>query len=83
MENMNDLKQIIEDVIEEVRFAESKHPSYHSSKEGYGIILEKVNELWDEVRIKNTNPSRQYTEAKHIACTAIRFMMFASRNGAK
>jgi spermidine synthase len=80
---MKDLKQIIEDVIEEVRYAESKYPSYHSGHEGYGIIAEELDELWDEIKMKNTSYSRQYTEAKHIACTAIRHMIFASRNGVK
>lgn len=78
---MTDLKKIIEDVIEEVRYAESKHPSFRSGHEGYGIILEEVDELWDEVKRKDTNYARQYTEAKHIACTAIRYMIFASRKG--
>lgn len=77
---MKDLKQVIEAVIDEVISAESKHPPFHSSHEGYGIIAEELDELWDEVKRKDTSYARQYTEAKHVACTAIRHMMFASRN---
>jgi len=68
-------KEIINDVIEEVARAEKKHPPYRSSHEGYAIIKEEVDELWDEVKRKDQNYLREYTEAKHIACTAIRFMI--------
>lgn len=71
-------QEIIKDVMEEVSFAEKKYTPYRSSHEGYAIIKEEVDELWDEVKMKNQSYARQYTEAKHIACTAIRFMIYAA-----
>jgi len=72
-------KDIINDVLEEVAAAEKKYPSFRSSHEGYAIIKEELDELWDEVRRKDAYYPRHYTEAKHIACTAIRYMIFADR----
>lgn len=71
-------KEIIQDVMIEISFAEKKYSPYRSSHEGYAIIKEEVDELWDEVKRKDQNYARQYTEAKHIACTAVRFMIYAS-----
>lgn len=72
------IQEIIKDVIEEVSSAEKKYSPYRSSHEGYAIIKEEVDELWDEVKRKDQNYARQYTEAKHIACTAVRYMIFAT-----
>lgn len=32
--------------------AEKKHGSVHSHHEGYGLLLEEVDELWEEIRKK-------------------------------
>jgi len=72
-------KEIIQDVMDEIESAEKKHPPFRSSHEGYAIIKEELDELWDEVRRKDQYYPRHYTEAKHIACTAIRYMVFADR----
>lgn len=72
------IQEIIKDVMDEISFAEKKYSPYRSSYEGYAIIKEEVDELWEEVKRKDKNYARQYTEAKHIACTAIRFMIYAS-----
>lgn len=40
----------IVDMETELRKAESKHAGYNSLHEAYAVILEEVDELWDEVR---------------------------------
>lgn len=51
-------QEIIKDVMEEISFAEKKYYPYRSSHEGYAIIKEEVDELWDEVKMKNQSYAR-------------------------
>jgi len=39
-------------VVEELVKARSKHKPIHSVHEGYSLILEEVDEFWEEVRKK-------------------------------
>jgi hypothetical protein len=66
----------IDDVIKEINNAKSKYGSegFRSPHEGYAIIKEESDELWDEVKAKSHDYKKLYIEAPHIACTAIRFM---------
>lgn len=59
----------------EVLRAMVNYPPMNSPHEGYAVILEEVEELWDEVRKK---PSEQNHEAmrhevQQIAAMAVRF----------
>lgn len=67
----------INDVAIEIMRAREKHPKgFSSSHEGYAILLEEVDELWDEV--KKQTEERSYAlmrkEAMQIAAMAIRFI---------
>jgi len=66
----------IEHVLKNIQKAESKFDNFHSAHEGYGIIKEEFEELWDEIKLKSHNYKRMYEEASDVACTAIRFMKF-------
>ena len=68
------------DVKEEIKKAESKFGEFHSPHEGYAIIAEELDELWDEVKEHDHNQIRMYNEAKQVACTAIRFMKMIKAN---
>ena len=69
-------KQTAEDICKEVLAeyyrATSLHGSFNSTHEGYAIIKEEVDELWDEVK-KNGSPKALREEAIQIAAMAIRF----------
>jgi hypothetical protein len=71
---------IEKDVKEEIKKAESKYPPYNSPHEGYALIAEELDELWDEVKEHDQNEKRMYDEAKQVACTAIRFMKMIKAN---
>jgi hypothetical protein len=53
-----------------------KHPnSFHSAHEGYAVILEEVDELWDEVKLQTSRPECLRKEAIHVAAMALRFLI--------
>ncbi len=62
------------DIKEEVARAERNLPEYNSYHEGYALILEKMDELWDLIKDRNSVPFAHYLKAKYIACIAIRYM---------
>lgn len=61
-----------------------KFPSFHGPHEGYAVILEELDELWEEVKAKNAqrdgsgseqDDGAMRHEAMQVAAMAIRFMM--------
>ena len=44
------MTDFLEDVAEELRRARRKHAPMHSLHEAYAVILEEMDEFWDEVR---------------------------------
>lgn len=72
----------IEDVIDELRMAMAKFPPFNSAHEGYAILLEEVDELWDEVKNnKHDDGARQRKEAIQVAAMAVRFVLDISDKG--
>ena len=53
--------------------ATQKFGSFKSAHEGYAVLLEEVDELWDEV--KRNNRSLQREEAVQVAAMAVRFLV--------
>lgn len=56
-----------------------RHPRpFSSAHEGYAVLLEEVEELWDEVKKGGTEPrseERIRREATQVAAMAIRFLV--------
>jgi hypothetical protein len=50
---------------------------FNSVHEGWAVILEELDELWDEVKAfpKNSTKPKMRVEAAQVAAMAIRFMM--------
>lgn len=71
------LRKAIREVVEELFRAEDKHGPMRSPHEGWAIIAEELDELWEEVRKKDHKRSKKLLrgEAKQTAATAIRFML--------
>lgn len=66
-----------DDVWDELLAATKKFPPFNSAHEGYGIILEELDELWDEVKAKQgaRDVEAMRKEAMQVAAMAIRFMV--------
>jgi hypothetical protein len=71
------VNRAVEDVVLELLRAMKKNGPQHSAHEGYAVILEELDELWDEVKL---NPSKRSDaelrkEAMQTAAMALRFMI--------
>lgn len=61
----------------ELDFAMSKFPKFNSEHEGFAVLMEEVDELWDAVKMKQSNPQRAIQirrEAVQVAAMAMRFL---------
>lgn len=58
----------------EVKTAEAKHQPFNSHHEAFAVILEELDEYWDEVRLKaeNRNPEHLQKELIQTAAMCVR-----------
>ena len=56
----------------ELAMASDKYPPFKSDHEGYAVILEELDEMWDA--IKGNDASGARAEAVQVAAMAIRFI---------
>lgn len=67
---------IIDEIQSEYNRASSKYPHFHSTHEGYAVIKEEVDELWDLVKENKglQGNADMHKECIQIATMAIRFI---------
>ncbi len=67
---------IYEQVKEEVKSAREKYPAFHSTHEGFAVIKEEVDELWDFIKATKFTGADDSMKAEciQIAAMAIRFI---------
>ncbi|MFG1794221.1 hypothetical protein [Nocardia sp. NPDC049149] len=63
---------ILADVVAEISAATSKFTRMRSMHEGYAVLLEEVDEMWDDIKA-NRWPEAM-AEAQQVAAMAIRFI---------
>ena len=63
----------------ELETATSSFGSFNSAHEGYAVLLEEVDELWDEIKADKLPGARerQVAEAIQVAAMAARFILDA------
>lgn len=68
---------VLSDVLLELSSASDKFPPFNSAHEGYAILKEEVDELWDEVKKKPSLRSNMALEkeAIQVAAMALRFLV--------
>lgn len=71
---MKEIKKLSfeEEVKKRLAEARSKHSPINSYHEGYAVLLEELDELWDEVRKRNPNKPNLRRELIDIAAMAQR-----------
>ncbi|EGW36482.1 hypothetical protein [Desulfosporosinus sp. OT] len=77
LEIVSEDARIVSDVLEELKRAMSKKPLFTCPHHGYAIILEEMDELWDEVKKKKfeRDIKNMRSEAVQVAAMAIKFIM--------
>ena len=71
------LISIVLEIATEVKRARSLFPEkFHNQHEGYAVILEEIDELWDEIKKnqKNYDLPAQRKEAIQAAAMLVRFI---------
>ena len=66
-----------QEIYEEMADASSKFPKFVSEHEGYAILLEEVDELWEVVKLNQKNPDRLKLcrkECIQVGAMALRFL---------
>jgi NTP pyrophosphatase (non-canonical NTP hydrolase) len=56
----------------ELERARDKFGSFQSTHEGYAVILEELDELWEAIR--KGGPAQRSDEAAQVAAMAVRFL---------
>lgn len=69
------INKVVADILSEVLRATGKYPPFHTCHEGFAVLLEEVDELWDQVKIKQgrRDIDKLYSEAIQVAAMAVRF----------
>lgn len=68
------LAGFLAEVDDEVMRARKKHAPINSAHEGHSVILEEVEEFWDEVKLKREarDPEKMWNELVQVAAMAMR-----------
>lgn len=71
------LASVMLDVAAEVETASARHRSLASSHEAYAVILEELDEFWEEVRKKRSerDPAAMALELRQVAAMAVRTIL--------
>lgn len=72
------LEAAVNDIYHEYCKSMQEYGNFLSLHDGYGILLEEKDELWDEIKRKPKDLSLLdvYKEAKHVAAMALKMMLF-------
>ena len=66
-------REIIQaEVSAELLRAMTNNAKFNSAHEGYAVLLEELDELWEEV--KRNDRGKQYEEGIQVAAMALRFL---------
>jgi len=70
-------QKVFADVEQELYAALAAYPAMNSAHEGWAVLFEEVDELWDEVKKKPSVRSKEAmrAEAIQVAAMAMRFVI--------
>ena len=67
------LDEAIAAAVAEIERARRKHTPLNSRHEGYAVILEELDELWDEIKADNNHLATR--EAVQVAAMGLAFLV--------
>lgn len=72
-----DMRGALIEVERELLEAMKRFPPMASPHEGWAVVFEELDELWDEVKVKQSQHNRaaMRKEAMQVAAMAVRFMV--------
>lgn len=70
---MDKISKVMVLIEAELRRATDKYGAFNSPHEGYAVILEELDEMWDEV--KGNNQKEAVMEAIQVAAMGARFVV--------
>ena len=82
-EQNTQIEAALEEIHRELSFAMKNNPPFNSAHEGYAVLLEEVDELWQDIKADKGYQREAYLEAKQIAAMALRYMIDISLNHKK
>ena len=62
---------ILDEIAEEADRAVKEHGQYNSLHEAFGVLLEEVDEFWDEVKLKRKKRSRDRIRKELVQIAAV------------
>jgi len=62
-------------LVAELDRAQEMFPRFQSKHEGYAVILEELDELWETIKSKTMTEEQILDEATHVAAMATRFLI--------
>ena len=71
---MDEKEKALEEILKEYRKATMKFSAFNSTHEGYAVILEELDELWDEIKNNSTRGCLR-KEAIQVAAMGLRFIV--------
>lgn len=79
-EDLNDVPEpvheVLREVVAELEHAMTKHPEpFHSPHEGYAILHEEADELWEHIKRDQGRTGMARDEAVQIAAMALRYLI--------
>lgn len=74
--NFNRLAEALDEVETEYLSARIKHSPMRGPHEGYGVLMEEVDEFWDEVKANNPQAARK--EIIQVAAMALAYLIEVS-----
>lgn len=69
------LGEAITDVLAELARAEAKFGAFRSNHEGYAVLLEEMDELWDGIKRKPRDMDRVRSEAVQVTVIGLKFLL--------
>ena len=79
---MEKLDEVLGSVRYELDRALKMHGDFNSCHEGFAVLLEEVDELWEEVKKKSSqrDPGKMKEESIQIAAMAVKFALFVNKD---